>query len=199
MDNIISTAHNPLDLPNNLPAPIDDGACNHLLGLEIPAITLKTTDNTSIDISKLKGVVVIYCYPRTGRPGISPPEGWDNLPGARGCTPQSCAFKDQYTAFISKGIQVFGLSTQDTVYQQEAVERLHLPFPLISDNNLIFTNTLRLPTFTIQKIELIKRLTLVCVNGKIEKVFYPVFPPDKNAVEVMDWIHQHECMRSFRI
>lgn len=190
MDNMISTAHNPLDLPNDLPAPIDDGACNHLCDLDIPSITLKTTDNTLIDISKLKGIVVIYCYPRTGRPGISPPEGWDNLPGARGCTPQSCAFKDHHVAFMAKGIQVFGLSTQVTAYQQEAVERLHLPFPLISDSDLIFTKSLKLPTFIIQKMELIKRLTLVCISGKIKKVFYPVFPPDKNAEEVMGWIGQ---------
>lgn len=187
-DALLTKHHNPLELPEDLPIPIDDGACDHLPGMMIPSMVLKTTSNELIDIAQLKSRVVIYCYPRTGKPGVLPPPGWDDLPGARGCTPQSCAFKNHHAAFVLKGIQVFGLSTQDTAYQQEAVERLHLPFPLLSDQELCFARALHLPTFHVEGMELIKRLTLVCTEGKIDKVFYPVFPPDKNAEHVMAWL-----------
>jgi peroxiredoxin len=133
----------------------------------------------------------VYCYPRTGHPDQDPPTGWNEIPGARGCTPQSCAFRDHYRELQALGAQVFGLSTQDTNYQREAVERLHLPFELLSDEDLAFATALRLPTFTVDSIVLIKRLTLIIRDGRIEYVFYPVFPPDKNADEIVSWLAQH--------
>ena len=137
----------------------------------------------------LAGRTVVYIYPRTGRPGVALPEGWDAIPGARGCTPQSCSFRDHFAELKALGVaQVFGLSTQDTGYQQEAANRLHLPFPLLSDDKLQFTRALDLPTFMVAGMELIKRMVLVIDDGKITKVFYPVFPPDKSADEVIAWL-----------
>ena len=133
----------------------------------------------------------MYCYPRTGRPDQAPPHGWNEIPGARGCTPQSCAFRDHHHELQALGARVYGLSTQSTGYQQEAVERLHLPFELLSDAELAFTNALRLPTFEVESMPLIKRLTLIILDGRIEKVFYPVFPPDKNADEAIAWLSQN--------
>jgi peroxiredoxin len=178
-------------IPENLPIPIDDGACNHLLGMKIPRVPLLTTTGEIVDLSNSIGRTVVYCYPRTGQPDQDPPNGWNEIPGARGCTPQSCAFKDHYQELQNLKANVFGLSTQDTCYQREAVERLHLPFELLSDEKLEFAQSLRLPTFEIDSMTLIKRLTLVINNGQIEKVFYPVFPPDKNADEVIDWLSQN--------
>jgi peroxiredoxin len=137
------------------------------------------------------GRTVVYCYPRTGQPDIDPPQGWNEIPGARGCTPQACAFRDRDRELQAFGVKVFGLSTQDTGYQREAVARLHLPFALLSDEKLEFASSLRLPTFEIESMKLIKRLTLIITDGQIEKAFYPVFPPDKNAEEVIDWLSQN--------
>jgi peroxiredoxin len=144
-----------------------------------------------VDVSRLSGRTVIYIYPRTGRPDTDPPRGWNEIPGARGCTPQSCAFRDHYQELRGLGAQVFGLSTQDTDYQREAVERLHLPFELLSDAQLAFAHALRLPTFAVEGMTLIRRLTLIIRDAHIEQVFYPVFPPDQNAAEVLAWLAQH--------
>ncbi len=176
------------ELPKDLPAPIDDGACDHLPGMQLPAVPLPSTAGRVVDLASLPGRTVVYCYPRTGRPDADPPKGWDDIPGARGCTPQSCAFRDHHQELRAWGARVFGLSTQDTAYQQEAAERLHLPFELLSDERLIFAKALRLPTFEVASMTLIKRLTLILSDGRIEKVFYPVFPPDKNAEEVIRWL-----------
>jgi peroxiredoxin len=178
------------ELPNDLPIPLDDGACNHLSGMRLPSVPLMSTADRMVDVAKISGRTVVYCYPRTGRPDQEPPQGWDQIPGARGCTPQSCAFRDHYQELRSFGAAVFGLSTQDTDYQKEAVKRLHLPFPLLSDERLLFTEALKLPTFKVESVTLIRRLTLVVRDGFVERVFYPVFPPDKNADEVIDWLHK---------
>lgn len=191
------SVHNPLDLPPDLPVPVDDGACAHLHGMRVPAIALASTAGGAVDLSVLTGRTVVYCYPRTGRPDQAVPEGWDQIPGARGCTPQSCAFRDRYSEFEALDTRVFGLSTQTTEYQREAVTRLHLPFALLSDADLAFTRALRLPTFEFawsfgaQPAELIKRLTLVIRDGRIEYVFYPVFPPNKDAERAGAWLAQH--------
>jgi peroxiredoxin len=155
-----------------------------------------STTGQMVDLSSLQARVVVYCYPRTGRPGQEIPKGWDDIPGARGCTPQSCAFRDHHAEFVALGARVFGLSTQTTDYQREAVARLHLPFELLSDEKLSFTRAIRLPTFECgwafgaQPETLIKRLTLILAGGKIEKVFYPVFPPHKNAEQVSAWLSE---------
>ena len=156
--------------------------------MQLPSVPLTSTAGRIVDLANLPGRTVVYCYPRTGRPDQEPPNGWNEIPGARGCTPQSCAFRDHYRELQALGAGVFGLSTQSTDYQREAVERLHLPFDLLSDSELVFTRALRLPTFQVESVTLIKRLTLIIVNGRIEKVFYPVFPPDKNAGEVIEWL-----------
>ncbi len=177
------------ELPKNLPVPQDDGACAHLAGSKLPAVTLRSTRGASVDLSRLAGRTVVYCYPRTGRPDQEMPEGWNAIPGARGCTPQSCAFRDHYQELKGAGAaQVYGLSAQDTAYQREAVERLHLPFELLSDEKLALARALRLPRFEVAGVILIKRLTLIIDDGVVTKVFYPVFPPDANAEEVERWL-----------
>lgn len=181
--------HDPTVLPSGLPVPEDDGAASHLTGLRLPDIALPATDSSEVNLSRLHGRTVVYIYPRTGIPGQSPPDGWDAIPGARGCTPQSCAFRDHFEELRALGVgHVFGLSTQDTAYQQEAAERLHLPFPLLSDERLSLTTALTLPTFSIAEMTLLKRMALVIEEGFITKVFYPVFPPEKSAEEVIAWI-----------
>ena len=144
-----------------------------------------------MDLSGLSGRTVVYCYPRTGRPDEEPPPGWNEIPGARGCTPQSCAFRDHDRELKGLGARVFGVSTQTTIAQREAAERLHLPFELLSDHELDFATALRLPTFRVRSMTLIKRLTLIITSGRIDKIFYPVFPPDKNAEEVIQWLSQN--------
>jgi peroxiredoxin len=177
------------ELPKDLPVPQDDGACAHLAGSKLPAVTLRSTAGASVDLSRLAGRTVVYCYPRTGKPDQEMPEGWNAIPGARGCTPQSCAFRDHYQELKRAGAaQVYGLSAQDTAYQREAVERLHLPFELLSDGRLELARALRLPTFEVAGVTLIKRLTLIIDDGVVTKVFYPVFPPDANAAEVERWL-----------
>jgi len=179
----------PTVLPADLPAPTDDGAARHLAGSSLPAIALPATSGGDVDLSALVGRTVVYAYPLTGRPGQPLPENWDAIPGARGCTPQSCAFRDHHAQLRSLGVRhVFGLSTQATEYQREAAERLHLPFPLLSDFELRFTRALRLPTFEVAGMMLLKRLTFVSDDGVITKVFYPVFPPNRNAGEVINWL-----------
>ena len=178
------------ELPADLPVPVDDGACDHLWGMLLPSVPLMSTGGRLVDLAGLPGRTVVYCYPRTGRPDSDVPKGWNAIPGARGCTPQSCAFRDHYQELRALGAEVFGLSTQTTAYQQEAAARLHLPFELLSDAELAFTRALRLPTFEFEQMALIKRLTLIIRDGRIEQVFYPVFPPDKNADEVIAWLSQ---------
>jgi peroxiredoxin len=185
----MARSDNLYELPKNLPVPQDDGACRHLAGSRLPSIALASTHGDRIDLAALGGRSVVYCYPRTGRPDQEAPSGWNDIPGARGCTPQSCAFRDHYEDLRAFGIgQVYGLSTQDTAYQREAVERLHLPFPLLSDEHLAFARALRLPTFEVEGMTLIKRLTFILHEGVVEHVFYPVFPPDSNAQEIIMWL-----------
>jgi peroxiredoxin len=177
------------ELPADLPVPRDDGACEHLTGMRLPRVSLSSTAGRSVDLSALAGRTVVYMYPRTGRPDREVPSGWNQIPGARGCTPQSCAFRDHYQELRRAGAaQVFGLSTQDTAYQCEAAERLHLPFELLSDEKLRFARALKLPTFQVDGMTLVKRVTLILRDGVIERVFYPVFPPDRNAAEVLAWL-----------
>jgi peroxiredoxin len=183
--------HNPQFLPPGIPAPQDDGAARHLSGMMLPDVELPATEGTPVNLSKLKGRTVVYVYPRTGVPGIDPPDGWDQIPGARGCTPQSCSFRDHFNELKRLGVaQLFGLSTQDTAYQREAASRLHLPFPILSDEKLAFAKALNMPTFTTAGMTLLKRMALVIDDGKITTVFYPVFPPDKNAEEVIAWLQR---------
>ena len=177
---------------SKLPAPSDDGACSHLTGIQVPSLARPSTSGTDIDLAELRGRVVLYVYPMTGLPNVALPDGWDGIPGARGCTPQSCAFRDHFSDLVAAGAgHVFGLSSQDTAYQREAAERLQLPFPLLSDWNLALTQALGLPVFEVEGRTLLKRLALVIDEGHITKVFYPVFPPDRNAADVLAWLRTH--------
>jgi len=181
-----------LALPSNLPVPVDDGACRHLPGLAVPGVKLRSTQDRWVDLSVASpSRLVVYCYPRTGRPNQPAPPGWDEIPGARGCTPETCSFRDHHKELQKLGAEVFGLSTQDTEYQKEMVARLHVPFEVLSDVDLALVRALRLPTFEFQGVTLVKRLTLVILRQHIEKVFYPVFPTDKHAVEVIEWLRAH--------
>jgi peroxiredoxin len=183
--------HNPQFLPPGIPVPQDDGAARHLPGMKLPDLALPATSGAPVNLSKLAGRTIVYIYPRTGVPGVDPPPGWDDIPGARGCTPQSCGFRDHAGELQRLGVkQLYGLSTQDTAYQQEAASRLHLPFPLLSDEKLSFAKALKLPTFTAAGMTLLKRMALVIDDGTITKAFYPVFPPDKNAEEVIAWLQR---------
>lgn len=187
----MTRSDNLYELPADLPVPVDDGACDHLAGMALPAIALAATSGEAVMLARLAGRTVVYAYPRTGRPDQEIPVGWNEIPGARGCTPQSCAFRDHYQELRQLGAGVFGLSTQTTDYQSEAVERLHLPFALLSDADLALTHALRLPTFTVEGMTLIKRLTLIVRDGSIEHIMYPVFPPNTNAAEVTSWLEGH--------
>ena len=181
--------HDPTQLPESLPVPQDDGAARHLAGAKLPDIALPATEGAPVNLSKLKGRTVVYVYPRTGVPGVDPPDGWDQIPGARGCTPQSCSFRDHFGELKRLGVaQLYGLSTQDTAYQREAATRLHLPFAILSDEELTLTKALKLPSFSAAGMTLLKRMALVIDDGTITKAFYPVFPPDKNAEEVIAWL-----------
>jgi peroxiredoxin len=174
---------------SSLPVPEDDGAAAHLAGRKVPPMALPATDGRVIDLSALPGLTVVYAYPRTGTPGTDNPPGWDLIPGARGCTPQACAFRDHFAELRGLGVaQLFGLSTQDTAYQAEAAARLHLPFALLSDAGFALTDALRLPTFETNGMRLLRRLTMILRDGTVENVFYPVFPPDQAAAAVMAWL-----------
>ena len=174
-----------------LPAPVDDRLAEHLPGRPLPSVAVRSTEGGELELSRLVGTMVLYAYPMTGRPGTPLPDGWDMIPGARGCTPQSCSFRDHFAELRSLGVDhVFGLSTQDTDEQEEAAARLHLPFPLLSDRELALTFALRLPTFAVAGRTLLKRVTLVVRDARIVKVFYPVFPPDQNAAAVIAWLRQ---------
>jgi peroxiredoxin len=181
------------EVPGGLPEPEDDGACDHLPGMRLPPVSLAATSGGHIDLSTLAGTTVVYCYPLTGRPDRDLPRGWDEIPGARGCTPQSCAFRDHHAELQDLGARVFGLSTQDSDYQREAAERLNLPYGLLSDEELEFAKALGLPTFEAEGMTLLKRVTLVLEGGEIRKVFYPVFPPGRNAEEVIGWLSAHHA------
>lgn len=172
--------------PNDLPIPKDDGACDHLTGITFPEIEFSCTDGSNVNISKQSESTVVYIYPMTGRPDVALPEGWDTIPGARGCTPQSCSFRDLHDD-LKKYATVYGLSSQPTEYQQEAKSRLHLPFELLSDTNFLLKKEISLPTFNFLEVERYKRITLIITNNVIKKVFYPIFPPDKNAEDVLNW------------
>ncbi len=189
------TERNHTTLPANLPVPQDDGAANHLAGTQLPSVPLTATDGSTVDLAGLTGRTVVYCYPRTGRPDRDNPAGWDEIPGARGCTPQSCSYRDHHAELAAAGARVLGLSTQDTAYQQEAATRLHLPFPLLSDANLSLTSALALPTFEVEidgeSQILLRRLTMIITDGTITQVFYPVFPPDADAERVIAWLQHH--------
>ena len=176
-------------LPENLPVPQDDGACAHLEGSPLPALALLCTNDRKIDLSSALGMTVVFFYPMTGSPNSAPMIGWNEIPGARGCTPQTCAFRDHYSQLKELGVtHVFGASSQNIDEQKAAVERLHLPFDLLNDSRFELANALKLPTFTYEKLKLIKRLTLIIENGTILKVFYPVFPPNENAAQVIAWL-----------
>jgi peroxiredoxin len=183
-------------IPEDLPVPENDGAADHLLNAVVPAISLKATTGDSVELGRLQGGTVLFCYPRTGRPDEELPPGWNAIPGARGCTPEACGFRDAHDQFTELGFRVLALSTQDADYQREMAERLHLPFPVLSDERLELTRELGLPTFETRGWTLLKRLTLVIENGRIGHVFYPVFPPDAHAGEVLDWLHANRALNS---
>ena len=181
-----------LSVPADLPVPQDDGAARHLPGMAVADVPLPATDGSQVRLARFAGRTVVYAYPRTGRPGEpSLVPDWEAIPGARGCTPQSCGFRDHHAELKGLGARVFGLSTQDTAYQREAAERLHLPFPILSDESLVFTRAMGLPTFEVAGQTLMRRLALVIRDGVVEQVFYPVFPPDRNAEEVVRWLTAH--------
>jgi peroxiredoxin len=179
-----------MTLPEDLPVPTDDGAAAHLLNAAVPPIPLQATTGARIRLDQLEKRTVLFAYPRTGVPGTEMPPGWDAIPGARGCTPEACGFRDTHAQFTDLGARVLALSTQDPGYQRELAERIHLPFPVLSDERLELTRALRLPTFEAVGDTLLKRLTLVIDDGRITHVFYPVFPPDAHAGEVLDWLRR---------
>jgi peroxiredoxin len=174
------------ELPSDLPRPLDDGAANHLVGMSLPQLTLQATTGVRINVGAIPGLLVVYCYPMTGQPNVALPEGWDQIPGARGCTPQSCSFRDHYQEIQDLGAAVMGLSVQSSEYQMEMAQRLHLPFPVLSDVDCEFQQTLRLPTFLAAGMTLLKRLTLVAKDGRIVAVHYPVFPSDSDPQWVLE-------------
>ena len=185
----MSAGFDPAGLPEGLPVPVDDGRADHLLGLRLPALSFPATTGGFTDLAELAaGLLALFVYPRTGRPGVDAPAGWDEFPGARGCTPQSCGFRDLRTEFDAVGCRVAGLSSQTPEYQLEAWERLHLGFPLLADPDFRLAAALDIPTFTFDGMRLYSRLALVARGGEIVKVFYPVFPPDRNAADVLAWL-----------
>jgi peroxiredoxin len=189
-------------LPPDLPAPADDGACDHLPGARVPSVRLQSTAGRWVDLGEIaEHAAVLFFYPRTGEPGRAAGPDWDAIAGARGCTPQSCGFRDLHREFIRRGVAVFGVSTQDTAYQREFVERNHVSFELLSDRELALTRVLRLPTFEYPverggPTTLIKRMAWYVDRGRIEKVWYPVFPPDRNAATVLEWLEARDRVRA---
>ncbi len=176
------------ELPPDLPAPVDDGAADHLIGCQLPAVVLAATSGEQVALAELEGLWVLYVYPMTGRPDEPLPDGWDRIPGARGCTPQACAFRDHHAELQALKAGIYGISTQSVADQCEAKMRLHLPFELLSDMELALERNLRLPTFVIAGRLLYRRLTLIADKGRVVKTFYPVFPPDENVDQVIHWL-----------
>jgi peroxiredoxin len=186
-------------IPDDLPVPEDDGAADHLLNAVVPAVALKATTGETIRVDELDGRTVLFCYPRTGRPDEELPPGWNSIPGARGCTPEACGFRDAHAQFTELGVRVLAMSTQPSDYQREMADRLRLPFPVLSDERLELTTALGLPTFETSGWTLLKRLTLVIDDATITRVFYPVFPPDTHAGEVLDWFRRRRVLRGAQI
>ena len=175
-------------IPSDLPIPLDDGACDHLQNAWMPNVSLWSTDDKEINLSDLLGWNVIFCYPMTGRPGLAIPEGWVQIPGAAGCTPQVCSYREKHKELSTNRVGIYGISTQTPEVQKEASTRLGLPYPLLSDADHSFSAALKLPMLEVNGLKLIKRLTLIIKDGVILKCFYPVFPPDENVIEVMEWL-----------
>jgi len=175
-------------LPEGLPVPIDDGTCDHLTGMIFPSVILHGTSGKNVNISGMKGLVVIFFYPMHGNPKSPPMIGWNEIPGARGCTPQSCSFRDNYAKLEELGVSVFGVSSQSLSDQKEACLRLALPYQLLNDSSYKLTNAMNLPTFDYESYKYIKRITIILQDGVIKRTFYPVFPPDKNVGNVIDWV-----------
>jgi peroxiredoxin len=183
-------------LPEDLPVPEDDGAGDHLLDAPIPPVVLPSTAGKEVDLgaaSAAGGHLVVYVYPQTGVPGRPVPDGWDRIPGARGCTPQSCAFRDSAAELAALGASVFGLSAQSLSEQSEFAEREQLPYPLLNDSGFQLSRELGLPTFEANGVEYYRRLTFIARTGRIVKVFYPVFPPQDNAGDVTAWLRTDEA------
>jgi peroxiredoxin len=179
-------------LPTGLPIPQDDGSTNHLKGMKLPNVSLNATNGKTLNFAGIKGKLVIYCYPMTGQPNVALPDGWDQIPGARGCTPQSCSFRDHYQELQALGAEVVGLSVQTTEYQKEMADRLHLPFPVVSDVNYQFQKALNMPTFIASGMTLLKRVTLIANNGVIEAVHYPIFPSNSDPAWVIDYLKSRQ-------
>ena len=182
---------NVYEIPTGLPIPQDDGSTDHLKGLRLPNVSLKATDGTTINFGDIFNRLVIYCYPMTGQPNVALPGDWDQIPGARGCTPQSCSFRDHYQELQALGAEVMGLSVQTTEYKKEMVDRLHLPFPVVSDADYQFQKALNMPTFVAAGMTLLKRVTLIANHGVIEAVHYPIFPSDSDPGWVIDYVRRH--------
>lgn len=185
-------SYDPRVLPRDLPVPLDDGAADHLTGLELPPLRLESTHGELDLAAEASHLLVLYVYPRTGRPGIEPPKDWDETPGARGCTPQSCGYRDHGDALLELGARVVGLSAQSIDDQREAAQRLRLRHAVAADPELRLARALDLPTFHFAGLRLYKRLSLVAEGGRIVKIFYPVFPPDENAAEVVAWLTKRD-------
>ena len=183
-------------LPDDLPVPQDDGAADHLPGTAMPSLVLLDTGGNEVALDRLgPGRTVVYLYPLSGRPGVDLPDGWDAIPGARGCTPEACGFRDHHADLLSAGTRtVYGLSSQSTDYQAELADRLGLPFPILSDPDLALAKALDLPTFEADGERLFSRLTMVVTDGRIEHAFYPIFPPDQHAAEVLGWLREHPAV-----
>lgn len=190
MTNLKSTT-NPLVLPDDLPRPVDDGGADHLAGMQVPSVRLQATGGEWVDLSEVPGRVVVYAYPMTGVPGVELPPGWNDIPGARGCTPQTLSFQAEKDVFAAFGVTLFGLSTQTPDYQKELSDRLDLSFPILSDADFELTEAMRLPTMVVEGMRLIKRLTLIVNDGVVEHVFYPVFPPNRSAADVIAWLQEN--------
>lgn len=179
-------------LPKDLPIPQDDGSTHHLKGMKLPNVSLNATNGETIHFGNIKSKVVIYCYPMTGQPNVDLPDGWDQIPGARGCTPQSCSYRDHYQELKALGVEVIGLSVQTTEYQKEMVDRLHLPFSVVSNVGYKFQKALNMPTFVAAGMTLLKRVTLIAEYGVIEAVHYPIFPSDSDPAWVIDYLKSHQ-------